>query len=98
MIRASNLEAVNKSCTLVAALTLTQFTNVREAAGDRTDRIRLENLETHLFRGIYVGKFAKQQCKQRLLTETQAGNELGCTARHGAVRVERFQQIGSEHQ
>lgn len=32
--RASNLEAVNKSWTLVAALTLMQFTNVREA----TDR------------------------------------------------------------
>lgn len=31
--RASNLEAVNKSWTLVAALTLIQFTNVREAAG-----------------------------------------------------------------
>lgn len=97
MIRASNLEAVNKSCTLVAALTLTQFTNVREAAGDRTE-IRLENSETHLFDGIFVAKFTKQQCKQRPLTETQAGNELGCTARHGAVRVERFQQIGGEHQ
>lgn len=35
MIKASNLEAVNKSWTLVAALTLIQFTKVREAKGDR---------------------------------------------------------------
>lgn len=32
MMRASNLDAVNKSWTLVAALTLMQFTNVKEAA------------------------------------------------------------------
>lgn len=32
MIKANNLEAVNKSCTFVAALTLIQFTNVRDAA------------------------------------------------------------------
>lgn len=31
MIKAINLEAVNKSWTLVAAFTLIQFTNVREA-------------------------------------------------------------------
>lgn len=36
MISASNLEAVNKSWTLVAALTLIQFTNVREATGGET--------------------------------------------------------------
>ena len=35
MHSASNLEAVNRSWTLVAALTLIQFTNVREAAGDK---------------------------------------------------------------
>lgn len=33
MIRASSLEAVNRSWTLVAAFTLIQFTNVREATG-----------------------------------------------------------------
>lgn len=42
MIRASNLEAVNKSWTLVAAFTLIQFTNVREATGD-TKESRLRN-------------------------------------------------------
>lgn len=42
MMRASNLEAVNKSWTLVAALTLIQFTNVREAEQDTTE-IRLRN-------------------------------------------------------
>lgn len=39
MIKASNLEAVNKSWTLVAALTLIQFTKVREAKGDAKSRI-----------------------------------------------------------
>lgn len=34
VIKASSLETVNKSWTLVAAFTLMQFTNVREAAGD----------------------------------------------------------------
>lgn len=34
VIRASSLEAVNRSWTLVAAFTLMQLTNVREAAGD----------------------------------------------------------------
>lgn len=34
VIKASSLEAVNKSWTLVAALTLMQLTKVREAAGD----------------------------------------------------------------
>lgn len=34
VIKASSLEAVNKSWTLVAAFTLMQLTNVREAAGD----------------------------------------------------------------
>lgn len=33
MTSARSLEAVNKSWTLVAALTLIQFTNVREATG-----------------------------------------------------------------
>lgn len=33
MTKANSLEAVNKSCTLVAALTLIQLTNVREATG-----------------------------------------------------------------
>lgn len=32
------------------------------------------------------------------LTKTQAGNELGSTVRHRAVWVERFQEIGCEHQ
>ena len=35
MIRASSLEAVNRSWTLVAALTLIQFTNVKEARGGK---------------------------------------------------------------
>lgn len=38
MTSASNLEAVNKSWTLVAALTLIQFTNVREATGEGRDK------------------------------------------------------------
>lgn len=38
MIKASSLEAVNKSCTLVAALTLMQFTNVREAKEKHTSK------------------------------------------------------------
>lgn len=43
MISATNLEAVNKSWTFVAALTLMQFTNVREATGD-TQESRIENM------------------------------------------------------
>lgn len=35
VIKASSLEAVNRSWTLVAALTLMQLTNVREATGDK---------------------------------------------------------------
>lgn len=42
MMRASNLEAVNKSWTLVAALTLIQFTNVSEAEQDTVES-RLRN-------------------------------------------------------
>lgn len=38
VIKASSLETVNKSWTLVAAFTLMQLTNVREAAGDRNRR------------------------------------------------------------
>ncbi len=38
MIKASNLEAVNKSWTLVAAFTLIQFTNVREATRGRVTK------------------------------------------------------------
>lgn len=45
MMSASSLEAVNKSWTLVAALTLMQFTKVSEAAGDKTPGIRTVNLE-----------------------------------------------------
>lgn len=44
IIRASNLEAVNKSWTLVAALTLIQFTNVREATGGGGIEIRDQGL------------------------------------------------------
>jgi len=42
MSRATSLETVNKSCTLVAALTLMQFTNVREATGSGEIHINLQ--------------------------------------------------------
>lgn len=48
MIRASNLEAVNKSWTLVAALTLIQFTNVREATGGGGIQKRVKSSINHL--------------------------------------------------
>lgn len=54
MIRASNLETVNKSWTLVAALTLIQFTNVREATGSETKREKNTVLwrSTVFFKGV----------------------------------------------
>lgn len=55
MMSASSLEAVNKSWTLVAALTLMQFTKVSEATGDerggrmgRIKAIKLESVVAHI--------------------------------------------------
>lgn len=56
MMSASSLEAVNKSWTLVAALTLMQFTKVSEATGDerggrmgRIKAIKLESVVAHIW-------------------------------------------------
>ncbi|TNN87736.1 hypothetical protein EYF80_002083 [Liparis tanakae] len=51
MSRATSLEAVNRSCTLVAALTLMQFTNVANTS-DTTycDDGRMMSISTHSFR------------------------------------------------
>lgn len=97
MIRASNLEAVNKSCTLVAALTLMQFTNVREAKGDTCIHIYISlNFKSSSVKKEYLLKYLRGQ--QRPPTKTQAGDELGCAVGHGAVWVQRFQKVGGKHQ
>lgn len=90
VIKASSLEAVNRSCTLVAALTLMQLTNVREATGDNRRDVKVRCCSGRRLR--------REGVRQTALTKTQAGDELGSAVGDDAVGVERFQQVGGKHQ
>lgn len=90
----------------MAALTLIQFTNVREA----TRRGKIHNREesgaitsNEVYQTISSDKtifleLLREVKLHHQLTKTQAGDEFGGTLWHGTAGVQRFQKVGGKHQ